>query len=194
MPPPAKATAAPRSLGDWALSGIGLSAATASAGFAAYMVVLSPPVVASGDFRIFAQYDHRYRAGPGGSGGVAPASGPATGDPSSTPPPAEPQTAKAGSVDFTPTGSIATPGKVSQGGAPATQAGRGRYDPESLPLPDFTVRDVFDGHALVESRSSLSVVKPGSVLDGAGQVLSIERRGDQWVVLTDKGLIAGVRR
>ena len=63
-----------------------------------------------------------------------------------------------------------------------------------MPLPGFTVRDVFDGHALVESRSSLSVVKPGSVLDGAGQVLSIERRGDLWVVLTDKGLIAGVRR
>ena len=46
------------------------------------------------------------------------------------------------------------------------------------------------GQALVESRSSISVVKPGSMLDGAGQVLSIEKRGEHWVVLTANGIIA----
>ena len=192
MPPVAKGMSAPRSFGDWALSGIGFGAATASAGFAAYMVALSPKEVPSGDFRIFAQFDHRYRAGPGGPGAAAPASGPATGDPA--PVPAETRTAETDPVDLTPTGSIAAPGKVSQTGGASSRSGSGRYDPESVPLPGFTVRDVFDGRALVQTRSSLSVVKPGSVLDGAGQVLSIERRGDQWVVLTNKGFIAAGRR
>ena len=50
------------------------------------------------------------------------------------------------------------------------------------------------GKALVESRSSLSVVKPGSMLDGAGEVLSIEKRGERWVVLTQNGVIAGQKR
>ena len=97
MPPVAKVLAAPRSIADWALSSIGLGAATASAGFAAYMVVLSPKEVASGDFQIFAQFDHRYRAGPGGPGAAAPASGPATGDPA--PVPAETRTAETDPVD-----------------------------------------------------------------------------------------------
>lgn len=192
MPPLAKATAAPRSFADWTLSGIGLSAATASAGFAAYMVVLSPKEVASGDFRIFAQFDHRYRPGPDGSGEAAPASGLATATPAATPP--ETRTAQADAVDFTPTGSIPAPGTVSQSGAASSRSGHGRYSPEGMPLPNFQLRDVFDGHALVESRSALSVVKPGSVIDGAGQVLAIERRGDRWVVLTDKGLIVGQPR
>ena len=190
MAPVARSLAAPRSFADWALSGVGFSAATASAGFAAYMIVLSPKEVASGDFRVFAQFDHRYRSGPDGSGTAMPASGPATADPA----PADPRTAQAESIDFTPTGTIPTPGNVSQSGAGSVSSGASRHDLDGVPLPGFTVRDVFDGHALVESRSSLSVVKPGSVLDGAGQVLSIERHGDRWVVRTDKGLIAAGRR
>lgn len=61
-------------------------------------------------------------------------------------------------------------------------------------LPGYVLRDVFDGKALVESRNALSLVAPGSTIDGAGEVLAIERRGDRWIVATTRGLIGAPSR
>ncbi len=178
---------------DWVWSGLGLGAATASAGFAAYMLALAPGVVTpSGNFHLFARYGH-------GSGGAAGQTASADGRAGVSPHVTEPssartETAEADTVDLTPTGTLAAPSRAALRDGTASESGQGRYGPDSHPLPDFTLRNVFDGKALVESRSSLSVVKPGSVLNGAGRVLSIERRGGNWVVLTDRGLIAGEPR
>lgn len=177
-----------RAAGDWAWHGLGIGVATASAGFATYALVFSTgEVVPSGNFNVFARYDHIYQAPAARRGEPVDT---ATAAAPEAVPPSRADVAKADTVDFTPTGSLA-------GGADGAQAGaggEGRAAPASRLLPNFKLRDVFDGKALVESRSSLSVVKPGSVLDGAGQVLSIEKRGEQWVVLTQNGLIAGQRR
>ena len=170
-----------RGAGDWLLGGLGVGAATASAGFAAYMLAFGPnELVPGGEFTIFSAYDRRPQ--------VAQATaGPTHGSPVGSGQPTGGSPAGAGQairdpVDFTPTGSIAS------AGAPV-QPKEAQHS-NGMALPAFNLRDVFDGQALVESRSSVSVVRPGSVLDGAGEVLSIEKRGEHWVVLTANGIIA----
>ena len=179
-----------RSFADWALHGLGVGAATASAGFATYALVFSTGnVVPSGNFNIFARYDHLYQSPTVRRG----ADTETASAPEATPPARGAVASREDGIDFTPTGTLSASDGVG-GDAKAVQAGAGRPAAASRALPNFKLRDVFDGKALVESRSSLSVVRPGSVLDGAGQVLSIEKRGDQWVVLTENGVIAGQRR
>ena len=170
-----------RASGDWILGGIGVGAATASAGFAAYMLIFGPnELVPGGEFTIFTAYDHRPQVAQAAAG---PTHGSRAG---STQAAAEsPVGAALDTVDFTPTGSIAP----APGGIAAPNAVR-HSGQDARSLSAFNLRDVFDGQALVESRSSISVVKPGSMLDGAGEVLSIEKRGEHWVVLTANGIIA----
>ena len=172
-----------RASGDWVLGGLGVGAATASASFAAYMLAFGPSeLVPGGGFTIFASYDRRPQV-------AQPSMGPTHGSSAvsqvaeGSPVRADPGHPDA--VDFTPTGSIAPAADdvVAPKSAP-------RSEPDGKSLPAFNLRDVFDGQALVESRSSISVVKPGSMLDGAGEVLSIEKRGEHWVVLTANGIIA----
>lgn len=172
------AAAAARPLGDGLWHGLGIAAATASAGFATYALVFSTgQVVPSGNFNLFTRSDRAILAS------AAQHAEPKGRDPA--PPPGE--TADRGGIDFDPTGSVPR-AATRDAGAPA----RARAD--GPPMPGFTLRDVFDGKALVESRSSLSVVKPGSMLEGAGEVLSIEKHGERWVVLTQNGVIGGGRR
>ncbi len=179
---PKVVAAAAKSLGDWVWHGLGIGAATASAGFATYAMIFSTgEVVPSGNFNIFARYDRLYQAP---AARHAPPASVASASPQDTGA-TRTNTADKDGVDFNPTGSVATDSDAPPGSR-ANLAGR--------TLPNYTLRDVFDGKALVESRASLSVVKPGSVLDGAGEVLSIEKRGDQWVVLTRNGMITGQRR
>ncbi len=179
---PKIAAAAGRSLGDWVWHGLGIGAATASAGFATYAMIFSTgEVVPSGNFNVFARYDRLYQAPAARHASTTDLAGASPRDAG----PMRTDVARKDGVDFDPTGSLAP-------GSDPSQAGRSGLTERTL--PSYTLRDVFDGKALVESRASLSVVKPGSVLDGAGEVLSIEKRGDQWVVLTRKGMITGQRR
>ena len=57
-------------------------------------------------------------------------------------------------------------------------------------LRDYSVENVRDGVALVDSRYGQQEVAPGDSIPGAGRVLRIERRGGDWFVLTSRGLIA----
>jgi hypothetical protein len=62
------------------------------------------------------------------------------------------------------------------------------------PLDGWVVREVYDGAALVEGRNRrLYEVAPGGIVPGVGRVEAIERRGRNWVVLTDKGFIGSYR-
>jgi hypothetical protein len=62
------------------------------------------------------------------------------------------------------------------------------------PVDGWIVREVYDGAALVEGRNRrLYEVAPGGIVPGVGRVESIERRGRNWVVLTDKGFIGSYR-
>jgi hypothetical protein len=55
------------------------------------------------------------------------------------------------------------------------------------------LRDIFDGRALVESRSGLYEIGPGAPLPGLGRVETIKRQDGRWVVVTPKGLIVSER-
>jgi hypothetical protein len=61
--------------------------------------------------------------------------------------------------------------------------------PKTL-LRNYSVEDVRDGIAVVDSRYGPQSVTPGDYIPGAGRVLRIERRGGDWVVLTSRGVIA----
>jgi hypothetical protein len=57
-------------------------------------------------------------------------------------------------------------------------------------LGDYSVEDARDGIAVVDSRSGPQQVAPGDFIPGAGRVLRIEKRGGDWFVLTNRGVIA----
>jgi hypothetical protein len=145
---------------DLLLASMGVSAAVVAASFAAYMVVTHP-------------------GGGSDRGRVVAASRGATHLPLKTPEAARDAADDLGqALDFTPTGTVATP-TGARPGRPARTAA----------MPDFAVRDVFDDTALVEAHGTLQVVRPGSVIAGAGEVLSIARRGSGWAVVTEGGTI-----
>jgi hypothetical protein len=95
-------------------------------------------------------------------------------------------------ADRTPVSSIARP-------LPAPAA---RQPPKSLPVVTaaaprtpltpyraFVLRDIEDGHAVVEGADGLDEVGPGDLLPGGARVQRIEKRGPNWVVVTDRGAI-----
>jgi hypothetical protein len=53
----------------------------------------------------------------------------------------------------------------------------------------YVLRDIADGRAVVEGAQGLEEVGPGDVLPGGARVQRIEKRGPNWVVLTDRGAI-----
>lgn len=172
---------------DWVWGGLGVGAATASSAFAIYMLAFGPPAPKPGatpNFGVFATM--RPRAFAGASRDVP--SPQQTADLARTAAPAD-VAGPAPSIDFAPTGSVSQGRSADPAPASAAQsASRGAM------LPGYVLRDVFDGKALVESRNALSLVAPGSTIDGAGEVLAIERRGDRWIVATTRGLIGAPSR
>jgi hypothetical protein len=91
-------------------------------------------------------------------------------------------------VDHTPTGSIGKPlphPARSRAGAmlpPDETIVLGRYRA-------FVLRGAGGGHALIEGEGRLEEVEPGDILPGGALVERIERRGQGWVVLTNRGYI-----
>ena len=64
-----------------------------------------------------------------------------------------------------------------------------RSDNPGPVLRDYSVEDVRDGIAVVDSRYGPQEVAPGDFIPGAGRVLRIEKRGGDWFVLTSRGVI-----
>jgi len=60
-------------------------------------------------------------------------------------------------------------------------------------LEGWILRDIFNGRAMVEGRSGLYEVGPGSTLPGIGRVEAVKRQDGRWVVVTGKGLIVSSR-
>jgi hypothetical protein len=56
-------------------------------------------------------------------------------------------------------------------------------------IRNWTVREVYRGVALLESRRGMIEVVRGARAPGIGRVRSIERRDGQWVVVTDRGVV-----
>jgi hypothetical protein len=56
-------------------------------------------------------------------------------------------------------------------------------------IPGLVVRDVEGGQALIEGREGLFEIGAGDFIPGVGRVEAIERRGRDWVVVTNRGII-----
>jgi len=91
-------------------------------------------------------------------------------------------------IDPLPTGSIAPSGVIERNGSASPAGEKAGLLPPS-PLKNFRLRDVFDDTALVEDNQQLRIAKVGTVLAGAGRVISIEQRDGHWVVVTSEGII-----
>lgn len=175
----------PSGLGDWLLGGAGVSAAALSASFACYMVAVGPaarqPGPNGGDFRVFVNYDRRAnRVAPGPSAVLQPVAAAAE----------VPKQAAASppQIDYTPTGSIGPlPRQIEVG--PALPGSGSPAGTTAHLLAGYAIHDVFDGKAVVEVRNKLTIVEPGSVVEGAGEVLAIRREGAGWVIQTANGVI-----
>ena len=74
---------------------------------------------------------------------------------------------------------------------PSASIQRPRPNSPSPLLQNYSVEDVRDGIAVVDSRYGSQQVVPGDFIPGAGRVLRIERQGDDWIVLTSLGIITG---
>jgi hypothetical protein len=99
-------------------------------------------------------------------------------------------------VDRTPTASIPKPlprpaqiqAQV-QANTQAIMKQVGAAPPAPAPYRAFVLRDVGPGRALVEGEGRIEEVEPGDILPGGAVVERIERHGQRWVVMTDRGFI-----
>lgn len=57
----------------------------------------------------------------------------------------------------------------------------------------WVLREIFDGRAMIESRSGLYEVGPGSNIPGLGRIETIKRIDGRWAVVTPRGLIFSTR-
>ncbi len=64
-----------------------------------------------------------------------------------------------------------------------------RSDDPGPVLRDYSVESVRDGVAVVDGRDGPQEVAPGDFVPGAGRVLRIEKQGNDWFVLTSRGVI-----
>jgi hypothetical protein len=91
------------------------------------------------------------------------------------------------------TGSIARPATATAPAAAAATAPAAEPAPLPTPRPPivqgWTVRDAQNGAAWLEYRGDLYRAVPGIPLPGLGHVEAIRREGNQWVVVTSKGII-----
>jgi hypothetical protein len=56
-------------------------------------------------------------------------------------------------------------------------------------VPNWSVREVADGKAVIAGKGATWQVGPGSVIPGLGRVSTVRQRANRWVVMTDKGAI-----
>jgi hypothetical protein len=88
-------------------------------------------------------------------------------------------------IDFMATGT------VRPGPRPADSADDQRHVPQGprLPLKDYVLRSVRGGIATISGPTGHFIVESGSLMPNGDQVLSIDRRGGHWVVVTSTGII-----
>ncbi len=91
-------------------------------------------------------------------------------------------------IDRTPVASVPKPEPAPLAKQTAKTDASARND--SL-YSSFVLRQTYNGMALVEGRSGLEEVGPGDLLPGGARVEAIEKRGHEWVVVTNRGLIKG---
>lgn len=85
--------------------------------------------------------------------------------------------------------------KTAKAQAPETTGSIGVPTAAARPpvLEGWVLRDVLDGHAMIESRYGLYEVGPGSNVPGLGRVETIKRIDGRWAVVTSRGIVTAAR-
>jgi hypothetical protein len=162
---------------DHGLAAAGVAAAIGSAVFAGYMMTHenNPPIFGGVEhLRLFAQPlspGWRRTSFGDGRGGGRP-------------------------VDYNATGSIRRGGSAAAGdveskgeGFVESTDGKIQAARRGMVIEGYVVRFVHKGLAIVQGPKGSYAVAPGVTLPNAGRVLSIQKRGNRWVVVTAQGLI-----
>ena len=61
---------------------------------------------------------------------------------------------------------------------------------ETKKIPNWVVREVINGKAILQGPAGLIGVSTGDLVPGVGRVQSIARQGGRWTVATNKGVIS----
>jgi len=62
--------------------------------------------------------------------------------------------------------------------------------PEDKKIPNWIVREVINGTAILQGPRGVIGVSTGDLVPGVGRVQSIARKGGRWIVATNKGVIS----
>jgi hypothetical protein len=158
---------------DRALAVCGVLIACSSLAFAGYMLADAngPPRIAGMEYlSIFARPSHPIAAAQQPMAPVAEEA---------------PTRLAAETIDPTPTGSISN--KIASG-QPVNFIMTPIRDLEAkAPYAAYTLLDVSNGEALIQSNVGFRSVRVGDVLPEIGRINAIERLGDHWVLLSEKG-------
>jgi hypothetical protein len=99
------------------------------------------------------------------------------------------RTLESHSIDYDATGSISLP--EAKHGMHRPGAGLNPVKaPSTVQSENYVLSFVYRNMALVNSKHGFYTAKLGTALPGAGHVLSIERRGHKWVLVTERTVIA----
>ncbi len=88
-------------------------------------------------------------------------------------------------IDYTITGALGPLPRTSKNADPPVATPRG----PKLPLKDYALLSVRGGVVAISGPTGHFVVESGSLMPNGDQVLSIDRRGGRWVVITSSGII-----
>jgi hypothetical protein len=103
---------------------------------------------------------------------------------------ATPQAAPAAVAAATPVAARDVTGSVTPPATAAAAAAPAKTEVSRLPTVEgWTLRDVANGGALIESRRGIYEVYAGDPIPGVGRVDAIRKQDGRWVVVTSKGLI-----
>lgn len=112
-----------------------------------------------------------------------------------TPAPIPPSRSSASAASAPTSGSRSPTGPAASPGPAPAAALDTKPATKSAASPEWMLRDVYGGMALLEGRAGgLREVAPGQYVPGIGEIRSIERRGRSWVVITSRGIIEADNR
>jgi hypothetical protein len=97
--------------------------------------------------------------------------------------PVSPEEVSALSLDFLSTGTLPQRGDPPVEASPLSEQ---PFPGQDRPIAEYQLVHVANGRAMLEDENGLWVVQPGSHLPDGSRVVSIEKRGTAWVVVTDR--------
>jgi hypothetical protein len=75
-------------------------------------------------------------------------------------------------------------------GATAAKSRDNALAAETNKIPNWILREVIDGTAILQGPRGIIEVSTGDLIPGVGRVQSIARKGGRWIVATSKGVIS----